>query len=82
MNPREKARKVFEQQALAMRSNDDPIWPIVDAIQQARDHAFDEAIEVCRKAMDDGLEQSIQDYNAGCHDCVQGIMHLKGKITF
>lgn len=82
MNPREKARKIFEQQALAMRNMEDPIWPIVKAIQESRDHAFDEAIEVCRKAMDDGLDQSIQDYNEGCHDCVKGIMYLKGKINF
>ena len=81
-NPREKARKVYERQALAIRNMEDPIWPIVEAIQQARDHALDEAIELCRKAKDDGLEQSIQDYNAGCDDCIQGITLLKGKIEF
>ena len=82
MNPREKARKVFEQQAVAMRNNDDPIWPIVSAIQQARDQALEEAIQLCQKAKDSGLEESILNYNEGCDDCAHGITLLKGKIHF
>lgn len=82
MNPRQKALKVFEQQAIAMRKMEDPIAPIEAAIWAARMEAFDEAIKVCEQAKDDGLEQSIMDYNAGCDDCIQGIMMKKGKITF
>ena len=72
MNPREKARKVFQQQAIAIQNMKDPIWPIADAIWEARDQAIDEVIDVCRKVMGDEVAR----------DCIREIMYLKGKITF
>ena len=39
MNPRDKARKVFEQCALAIRQTQDPIAPIEAAIWEARHSA-------------------------------------------
>lgn len=82
MNPRKNAILIYEYQAKAMRNMEDPVAPIEKALWAIRQDAINEAIEVCQKAKDDGLEQSIQDYNAGCDDCIQGIMMLKGKISF
>ena len=81
MNPRAKALKVFEQQAIAMRNMEDPISSIEMAIWATWNEAMSEAADKCLEIQGDGLSQEIQDYNHGCEDCARAITILKGKLS-
>jgi len=82
VNPRQKALKVFEAQAIATRKMEDPISPIEAAIWQARVDALQEMADHCLAIQMPGLSQSAQDYNAGCEDCARAAIERKGRITF
>jgi hypothetical protein len=65
MNPRSRALKVFEEQAIAMRTMADPIVAIEKALWEVRQETLGECAKKCLEIQGPGLDQPIQDYNAG-----------------
>ena len=70
MNPREKARKVFEMQARNTMSMADPIEPIETEMWNVRQEAIQECLDICRQLL------------GSDHKCSKAIHFLKGKINF
>lgn len=71
MNPRQKALKVFEQQAIAMRNMEDPISPIEQAIHDTRQETLQEIADLAESKKSLILDEFRSE-----------IILLKGKISF
>ena len=82
MNPRAKAKQIYEAVAIAIQKREDPIAPIEMALWQIRQETLTETSKKCLEIQGDGVGHEIQAYNSGCEDCSRAIDYLKGKIEF